>query len=89
MGASAPPNFDTWGLSPPKVSDGCPKHTESGTGRDLYTATLSQACLIHASKKHGSECTKADHPKSKTYFFWGSIPLGPLHRTALAHTAMQ
>ena len=28
MGASAPPNFETWGLSPPKALDGCTKHAD-------------------------------------------------------------
>ena len=28
MGVSAPPNFETWGLSPRKASDGCPMHAD-------------------------------------------------------------
>ena len=57
MGASAPPNFDTWGLSPPKASDGCLKHTESDVSwhrveficchfiTGVFDPCLQEACL--------------------------------------------
>ena len=104
MRASAPPNFETWGLSPPKALDGCPKHADVSWHRAGYirshfyyrhpcrrvhTKTTQQPYFGGAIfKKHASECTKANYSKSRTYFFWGSMPLGPLNRIALAHTAV-
>ena len=97
IGTSAPTNFEIWGLSPPQSFGRVYLNTQmyrAGFIRGHIITGVFDPCActhegyawVKLQEKHASECTKTDHPKSKTYFFWGSIPL---NRTALAHTAVQ
>ena len=39
-GLQPPPNFETWGLSPPKDSNRCPKHADVSWHGGIYTLPL-------------------------------------------------
>ena len=100
MGASVPLNFETWGLSPPKPSDGCPNHADvrwhrAGFIRCHFIKNVFDPCACthedYALVKLQEACLRVYQnrsPEVQNLFLLGQYSSRPiaLNRTALAHT---